>query len=313
MNAAAPGKVILLGEHAVVYGQPALAAALTRSVGVTIEDGPAAELVLPEGMPTPGEILDGVVKIARGAGRRRGFVARVRSEIPLGGGLGSSAALGVALARAFCLDEGRSCAPEEAERLALHLERVLHGAPSGVDPAICARGGVILFERPDLLTQGVPHPRPTASLSEGSDIPARIEAVRAPPFWLVVALTGLARGTRTTVLPLRERRAEAPHLYDPLLRRLGALTLLTRDALVQADVASVGDCFDEAHALLRQLGVSCAELDDAVAKLKAAGAPGAKLTGAGGGGAAIAIARDEAQAQALAGSVPEAFVERVVP
>ena len=316
MNAAAPGKVILLGEHAVVYGQPALAAALTRSVGVSLEEGPAARLVLPDGMPTPEEILDGVVRIARAAGRRRGFVARVRSEIPLGGGLGSSAALGVALARAFCLDEGRACAPEEAERLALHLERVLHGAPSGVDPAICARGGVILFERPDLLTQGVPHPRPTASLAEGSDIPAsraRIAPVRAPPFWLVVALTGLARGTRTTVLPLRDRRASEPRLYDPLLQRLGALTLLCRDALVQADVASVGACFDEAHALLQQLGVSCAELDDVVGKLKAAGAPGAKLTGAGGGGAAIAIARDEAQAQALARSVPDAFVERVVP
>ncbi len=313
MNATAPGKVILFGEHAVVYGQPALAAALTRGVGVSIEEGPLAELVLPQGMPTPGEILDGVVNIARAAGRRRGFVARVRSEIPLGGGLGSSAALGVALARAFCRDEGRVCAPEEAERLALHLERVLHGSPSGVDPAICARGGVILFERPDLLTEGVPHPRPKAGLSEGSDTAARIESVCAPPFWLVIALTGLARGTRTTVLPLRERRIEAPHLYNPLLQRLGALTLLGRDALVQADIESVGDCFDEAHALLRQLGVSCAELEDVVSKLKAAGAPGAKLTGAGGGGAAIAIAHDEAQAHALARSVPEAFVERVVP
>jgi mevalonate kinase len=251
--------------------------------------------------------------------------------------------VGSRCARAFCLDENRRCPPEEAEQLALHLERVLHGAPSGVDPAICARGGVILFERPDLLpitgsgsgsmpstgsgsmpstgsgsmpSQGVPPPRPTASGTEGSDIharAARIASVRAPPFWLVVALTGLARGTRSTVLPLRERRAEAPHLYDPLLQRLGALTLLCRDALVQADVASVGACFDEAHALLQQLGVSCAELDDVVGKLKAAGAPGAKLTGAGGGGAAIAIARDEEQAQALARSVPEAFIERIVP
>ena len=314
MNASAPGKVLLLGEHAVVYGQPALAAALTRSVFVTIEDAPAARLVLPQGRPTPGEILEGVVQIARDAGRRRGFVARVRSEIPLGGGLGSSAALGVALARAFCLEEGRGCAPEEAERLALHLERVLHGAPSGVDPAICARGGVILFERPDLLPRGATPPR-DAGRSRGSDngISALVEAVRAPPFWLVVALTGLARGTRTTVLPLSKRRAEAPHLYDPPLQRLGALTLLCRDALVAGEVGRVGACFDEAHALLRQLGVSCAELDDVVGRLKAAGAPGAKLTGAGGGGAAIAIARDEPQAHALARSVPEAFVERIVP
>ena len=313
MNASAPGKVILLGEHAVVYGQPALAAALTRSVSVTVEEGPAAELVLPEGVPTPSEILDGVIAIARGAGRRRGFVARVRTEIPLGGGLGSSAALGVALGRAFCLDEGQRASPERAEQLALHLERVLHGAPSGVDPAICARGGVILFERPDLLTKGALPPRPGLRGAEGSDLPARIAAVRAPPFWLVVALTGLSRGTRSTVLPLQARRLAEPQRYDPLLARLGALTLLGRDALVQGDVAGLGGCFDEAHLLLRELGVSCAELDDLVARLKAAGAPGAKLTGAGGGGAAIAIARDPAQAEALARSVPAAFVERIVP
>ena len=310
MNAAAPGKVILLGEHAVVYGHPALAAALTRSVFVTVEDGPAAELMLPQGMPTPGDILDGVVRIARGAGRQRGFVARVRSEIPLGGGLGSSAALGVALARAFCLGEGRKCPIEEAEQLALHLERVLHGAPSGVDPAICARGGVIVFSRPHLLRQG--DLRQVESLARGPDIPPRIETVLAPPFWLVVALTGLARGTRSTVLPLVKRRAAEPHIYDPLLQRLGALTLVCRDALVRADIESLGACFDEAHSVLQRLGVSCAELDDVVGKLKAAGAPGAKLTGAGGGGAAIAIARDEEQARVLARSVPEAFVERIV-
>lgn len=316
MNASAPGKVILLGEHAVVYGQPALAAALSRGVGVAVEDGAGAELILPHGLAATGELLDGVVELARAAGRRRGFVARVRSDIPLGGGLGSSAALGVALARGFCLAEGRRCEPDEAARLALHLERVLHGAPSGVDPAVCARGGVILFERPELLTRGVPRPLPGSSLPEGSDIPpgpARIEPVHAPPFWLVIALTGIARGTRTTVLPLSKRRAEAPHLYDPLLERLGALTLLGRDALVAGDVAGVGACFDEAHALLRTAGVSCAELDALVATLKQNGALGAKLTGAGGGGAAIAIARDQAHAQALAASVPEAFVERIAP
>ena len=114
-------------------------------------------------------------------------------------------------------------------------------------------------------------------------------------------------------MPLAQRRAAEPLVYDPLLERLGALTLACRDALVRADIGGVGACFDEAHALLQRVGVSCAELDDLVGRLKAAGAPGAKLTGAGGGGAVIAIARDEPQAHALARSVPDAFVERIVP
>ena len=326
MNASAPGKVILLGEHAVVYGQPALAAALSRRVSVQVEEGAGAELVLPGPVASPREIVDAAVAIAREAGRRRGFRVLVESEIPLGGGLGSSAALGVALARAFCLEEGRACPPAEAERLALHLERVLHGAPSGVDPAVCARGGVIVFCRAGAggaragaarLNPGYGPPHPTGSLSEPSDIPAsaqsdaRIDRVHAPPFFLVISLTGIARGTRSTVLPLGERRAREPQLYDPLFARLGALTLAGRTALEAADLRALGAHFDQAHGILQTLGVSCAELDEKVERLRAAGALGAKLTGAGGGGAAIGLAAGEESARQIARVVPESFVERI--
>lgn len=294
MKASAPGKVILLGEHAVVHGHPALAAAISRRVSVQVDEGPGAELVLPGPLASPREIVDAAVAIAREAGRRRGFRVRVESEIPLGGGLGSSAALGVALARAFSRDEGRACADGEAAHLALHLERVLHGAPSGVDPAVCARGGVILFRRAGAEAE-------------------RVEAVRAPPIFLVVSLTGIARGTRSTVLPLGERRAREPHVYDPLLARLGALALKGRAALEAADLRALGLHFDEAHGALQALGVSCPELDETVVRLRAAGALGAKLTGAGGGGAAIGLAADAAAAHRIARVVPDSFVERIAP
>src|SRR5207248_3055165 len=102
------------------------------------------------------------------------FYARLKSEIPFGSGLGSSAALGVALARAL----RPSCTVEEAAALAMRIERVLHGAPSGVDPAACAREGVIFFTRGQ---------------------PPRVEAVRGSAF-IVIALSGIARGTHSTVL-----------------------------------------------------------------------------------------------------------------
>ena len=263
----APGKVLLLGEHAVVYGHPAIAAAIPLYVHAAVEPADKAQLVLPGGIPTPSEVLDATIAIARAAGWQGGFRVRVQSEIPLGSGLGSSAALGVALARAFKPD----CSPDEAAALAMLLERVLHGAPSGVDPAACARGGIIYFIRGE---------------------PPRIEELQGSA-WLCVLLSGIARGTRTTVMPLRERRKTDPGV-DRKLERLGELARLGRS------LTGLGPLMDEAHGLLRDLGVSCPELETAVEKLKAAGALGAKLTGAGGGGAAIGRARDEGHAREMA-------------
>ena len=279
----APGKVLLLGEHSVVHGQPARAAAIPRFVEVVVEPAAEPRLTLPGGLQTPPAIVQAAELIARDAGFEGGFTARVSSEIPLGSGLGSSAALGVALARAF----KPGCGPEEAARLAMHLERVLHGAPSGVDPAACARGGVIWFIRGE---------------------PPLVEPVQGAAS-LVVALTGIARGTHSTVMPLSERRAREPEKVDPLLWRLGDLARDGRRDFERGDAAGLGARFDEAHGILRDLGVSCRELEEKVEQLRAAGALGAKLTGAGGGGAAIGLARDATHAQSIAAATGGFAVE----
>jgi len=338
VKASAPGKVLLLGEHAVVYGHPALAAALRLRVAVEVEEdpgGPTIELLAPAGtpistrastpvstsiptsiptsssiptststsrpppssIPAPPELLRAASDLAAAAGAPPRFRARVRSELPLGGGLGSSAALGVALARAFAQLAGRDCPPERAEELALQLERVFHGAPSGVDPAICARGGLILFRRGD---------------------PAEVERISPRvPLHLAVVLTGVVRGTRSTVLPLSARRAERPDLYDPMLAFLGELARGGARALERGDLQDLGVRFDAAHGVLCALGVSCPELEEAVAALRGAGALGAKLTGAGGGGAAIGLARDAAHAAALVRGAEKAgmraFAEEIAP
>jgi mevalonate kinase len=269
----APGKVLLLGEHAVVYGEPALAAAIPRFVTVEVEPAAEPRIELPGGVQTPFPVVQAAAQMAREAGIA-GFVARVRSELPLGSGLGSSAALGVALARAF----KPGCSADEAARLAMHLEQLLHGAPSGVDPAVCARGGVIFFTRGE---------------------PALIEEVRGSA-WLVVLLSGIARGTHSTVMPLAERRKTDPRIAGHL-RRLGELAREGRKQFETGDLKMLGTSFEQAHSLLRDgLEVSCPELEIAVESLRKAGALGAKLTGAGGGGAAIGLARDEAHAASVA-------------
>jgi mevalonate kinase len=235
--------------------------------------------------------------MARQIGAPARFRARVRSEVPLGGGLGSSAALGVALARALSQIARKTCPPEKAEHLALQLERAFHGAPSGVDPAICARGGVIVFRRGE---------------------PPEVDAVAtAAPLHLAVALTGIARGTRSTVLPLSERRAERPRLYDGLFAFLGDLALGGAEALGRGDLQDLGVRMDAAHGVLAALGVSCPELDATVTALREAGALGAKLTGAGGGGAAIGLARDASHAGAMVAALERrkmrAFVTEISP
>lgn len=255
----APGKVILLGEHAVVYGEPALAAAIDRFVTVHVTPAERADA------PDP------FVAIAREAGFEGGFEVRIESEIPVGGGLGSSAALGVALARAF----KPGCSAEEAVRLAMHLEKAVHGRPSGVDPAVCARGGVIFFEK------------------------GKVEAVRGSA-WLCVVHSGIERGTKKHVMGLAERRQKDP-VVDRSIRALGELARQGRAFLELGDLRGLGETFDKAHAYLRDgLEVSCAELETVVEKLHRSGALGAKLTGAGGGGAAIGLARDEAHAREIA-------------
>ena len=269
----APGKVILLGEHSVVYGHPALAASIPRYVTVDLEPAADLRLELPGGIQTPFPLLEAAAAMARGAGFSGGFHARLQSSIPLGSGLGSSAALGVALARAL----RPGCTPAEAAALAMHVERVLHGAPSGVDPAACAHEGVIFFRRGE---------------------PPSVEPVRGSAF-IVVALSGIARGTHSTVLPLAERRKSDARI-DGILARLGDLAREGREQFERGDHGRLGASFDAAHSALRELGVSCAELEEAVGALRRAGALGAKLTGAGGGGAAIGLARDESHARGMA-------------
>ena len=255
----APGKVILLGEHAVVYGEPALAAAIGRNVTVFVERADTVE------SPEP------VVAIAREAGWTGGFTVRIESEIPFGSGLGSSAALGVALARAF----KPGCSADEAARLAMHLERAVHGKPSGVDPAVCAHGGVIFFQK------------------------GTVERVTGSA-WLCVLHSGIARGTKSAVLGLAERRKTDP-VIDRSIRSLGELARQGRSFLELGDLRGLGQTFEAAHSYLRDgLSVSCPELERAVEALRNAGALGAKLTGAGGGGAAIGLARDQAHAREIA-------------
>ena len=268
-TARAAGKVILLGEHAVVHGQPALAAGVDWGVTVGISPASTRTLVPPASDPRVARVVDEAARLL-GIEPERGFTVSLGGDLPIAVGLGSSAALSVALVRALASGIGRELSIAEITAHAHALERVFHGSPSGVDGTAAALGGLLWFE---------------------AGPPARSERVIAKsPFDLLVVLSGARHETAKTVGSLRERATAAPEVYQPVFGAIGSLVSHARAAIESGDLPLLGALMTMNHALLRACGVSTSELDATVEAGVEAGALGAKLTGGGGGGAVIALA-----------------------
>ncbi len=273
MSSIAHGKVILLGEHSVVYGRPCLAAAIAPGVEATARDsdGPVSLHVSPwqctfavgDGSDL-GRALDALSQ-ALGV---TGFDLDAVMHLPGGGGLGSSASLGVACARAVSSLRGLMLDHEAVLAAALAWEKVFHGNPSGVDHTLAAMGGVGVFTKAEGLR--------------------RLD-VRAP-VRLCIGDSGERASTRdmvATVARVREMRPEASEkTFDAIasLVRNGAL------ALEAGDLRGLGELMNLNQALLASLMVSTERLEAMCRAAREAGAYGAKLTGAGGGGCVIALA-----------------------
>jgi len=279
------GKIILLGEHAVVYGYPALAAALDRGVTVAPVPTPAGgplrldirawDLAVTAGGDHP--VSRSLAAIADSLDAGRPPLSLIGdAQVPPGAGLGSSAALAVAIARALLTHAKRPIDVATLTHAAGASETLVHGKPSGVDVALAIAGGTGVF-------------RKSSGLAPLGGV---------PPLRVLVGPSGAPRSTGAMV----ERVAQATSSLrdDPRLRELGALTDSGTAALLAADLPTLGDAMNRAHTLLADLGVSTSQLDALCDTAREAGAHGAKLTGAGGGGAVIAIAPRDREPAVLA-------------
>lgn len=283
----APGKLILFGEHSVVYGKHAVAAALSLTTYATARytPGPGTAPLRVAVHTAPdrpragddGARLEAAVRAIAGAlGAAPGGALEVwvRGNVPEGAGLGSSAALCVASAAAVRdALAGYCCAAGGAWRTAVNAaalagERVFHASPSGVDNTVSTHGGAVLFA-------------PGAPLAHFA-LAGRGEAALR----VLVVDTGVPRSTAAAVLAVRARRAAQPAAVDAALARMDAIALAAF-ALLQArprDHRALDALVDENHRLLRDtLGVGHPAIDRAVALCAAAGVH-AKITGAGCGG-----------------------------
>jgi mevalonate kinase len=268
------GKVILLGEHAVVHGHPALAAAIDRTVAVKWERRPSGpiSLAIPRwsvhvtaGEPHP--LAQALGELARLTGAELGLRLTGEGELPPAAGLGSSAALMVAVTRALAEAAGRRLAADEVETIAGAGERFFHANPSGIDVALAARGGVGLYRRG-----------------------AGLAPVAAAPLRLAIGLSGEPRRTADMVRRVAAELEREPARTAAGLEEMGRAAESAAAAWVEGRFDDVGRRMARAQDILAGLGLSTRAIDDMVEAAARAGAAGAKLTGAGGGGAVIALA-----------------------
>jgi mevalonate kinase len=274
-----------------VYGHPALAAGLSVGVSATARPGsgrlrvPAWTLEATAGDDSPvGRALAAIVQ-------RLGAPAldfEAAADVPSRAGLGSSAALSVAVARAAAAACKSAPAAGAIDQAIDDAEAIFHGNPSGIDAAAAKSGGAGRFTR----------------AAGWQPVPVR-QSIR-----LCVGLSGRPRDTAAQVAAVGRLRERLP-VADDILATLGKLADEAREALGKGDVDGLGRTFDAAHGLLCALRVSGPELDALVHTARAAGAIGAKLTGAGGGGAVIALGNEMAVARAWRREGFEAMVVEV--
>jgi len=301
-SASAPGKIILFGEHAVVYGRPALAAPVNQvratatinplpAGGVQVE-APDVDLFSPlVNLPAEHPIaaaITGALK-AMEVDDCPSFTLRIDSSIPVASGLGSGAAVSVAVIRALSAFLNRPLSDERVSSLAFEIEKLHHGTPSGID------NYVVTYARPVFFIRD----KPIEVLKVGN------------PFSIVIGDTGIFSPTKETVSAVRKAWQAETSRYERLFDGIGSIASHARQAIEKGDNALVGALMNRNHALLKEMGVSSPALDNLVDAARACGAPGAKLSGGGGGGNMIALAAGD-QCQELAQAILAAGARRTI-
>jgi mevalonate kinase len=326
VTCSAPGKAHLIGEHAVVYGEPAMLISVGKRAYVSAEKEARQVKIHAQDINERGvfsiselkafaeelrQLWDTCSKTKNFSplytllkNERLGhikamlstsiveldiatpFSLNIHSDIPIGSGLGSSAALSVAVPKALSELFGMALSLEEINQIAYEIERVAHGTPSGGDNSICCYGGALWFKK-------------------GS--PNIIEPLRLD-FTLknfVLVFTGTPQ--LTTGELVSKVRSLAPEYRNPRIKRIGEYTQEMKVCLAKHNFTRMKELMNLAQELLAELGVSADAIDRIHNDVKAING-GAKLSGAGGGGYMVCYHEDPqllAQCIKELGYVPE--------
>lgn len=291
-EASAPAKIILLGEHAVVYGQPAIAvpvSSLRATVSAHATPGTGLRIVAADSWEAlPRDIDRQIVDEALSTLVRLvldhlnapppDLTLELRSDIAIASGLGSGAAVSAALARALSSALGQPLDLAALNALVYETEKLHHGNPSGIDNT------VVVYEEPVYFIRD-----------------KALDRLAIPtPLHLLIGDTGQSASTRATISAVRALYDSYPAQTGELIAEIGLLVNAGRHAIEVGDTEQLGRLMTRNHAFLQQLTVSSSVLDGLVEAALAAGALGAKLSGGGRGGNMIALVTPDSQAQVRA-------------
>ncbi len=278
------GKIILLGEHSVVYGYRAIAAPLNIAIRAEVTGTTEKNELVISGWdadpaahnPAGAELAS---RVALLIAERLGVAdtpvrVEVIPDLPRASGLGASAALAVAVIRAMVHRFALTITEEQISQLAFECEELVHGTPSGIDNTVATFGRTILFQKGE----------------RGNTI---TELSIAKPIPIVIGMTGVRSLTADTVGRVHAGWVKNPRHYDAIFTEIDDLVMSGVAALKRGDLPALGEVMNLNHGLLNALQVSSPELEDIVDLARRSGALGAKLTGGGGGGAMIAIAEHD--------------------
>jgi mevalonate kinase len=302
-TASAPGKIILFGEHAVVYNRPAIAVpvAQVQAIATIAAIEPHARGLLIHARDTgrtldyaQADPLDPLAAIVRVTLAHFGLPApdaslSIRSAIPIASGLGSGAAVSVAIVRALAAWFDQPIDDETVSRLAYEVEKLYHGTPSGIDNT------VIAFNRPVYFVRGEP---------------IRTFSVKRP-FTVAIANTGIASPTKIAVGDVRRGWEADRARYEAWFDQIGGIAQAARTAIETGAIELLGPLMNQNQSLLQNIGVSSVELERLIDAARAAGAAGAKLVGGGRGGNMIALI-DETNREAVVAALTAAGATNVI-
>jgi mevalonate kinase len=303
-QASAASKIILFGEHAVVYGHPAVAipvqdvranaaVSIDFSIGTPVIEANDFKIRISLDEPTVPDSITHLIKAIQlfndkvAKLPKSGWRLTLWSKIPIGRGLGSSAATAIAVLRALLKAMNKILLPKELIDLSFELEKIHHGTPSGIDNT------VISLEKPVLFRKD----RQPASIKPSS------------PVYFVVGDTGISKKTAEVVAQVAAARNNNIEQYDRIFNQIGQLALEGSRAVKDGDAKKLGHLMNENQSLLDKINVSSPELDKLIKAAVSCGAIGAKLCGAGKGGCIVAVSRDFESSKIIARQLMKARAE----
>lgn len=307
-TATAPGKIILLGEHAVVYGRPAIAAPVWEATArVTVQDaspGSGCTIIAHDLNLTlrltqhdshaldksePLLFLLRMVLAELDMHEEPDWTIHIRSSIPIASGLGSGAAISVAFVRAVSKRLGRQIEDKVVSDLVYETEKLYHGSPSGIDNTVITYGLPVWF---------VKGRKPLMFKTDGS-------------IMIVIGDSGVPAPTKKSVADVANAWRQARDRYDAIFDEVGEIVAQSKPAIETGNIVQLGRLFDRNQSLLEEIGVSSPILNRLILAARKAGAWGAKLSGGGRGGNMIALV-DPRRRQNVEQSILSAGAKRTI-